>query len=809
MNEAPWRYKEGEFDVTRTCVWSPPGCHPVGCGAKLYTDKDGKLVKVEGDENNPVSQGRLCVRCLAHTQYMYHPDRIVHPMKRAREDRGKDKWEQITWDEAYDIIEQKVKEAKATYGPESVVLFGGTGREGGPLVVWQAQRVLGVPNACYTQSGYSCYVPRVAGSFMAMGTPYPEIDNAGGFADRYDDPRFELPGVIVLWGKEPMPSNGDGFYGYSVLDMMKRGSKVITVDPRLNWVASRSLYHLQLRPGTDAAMALGWMNVIINEDLYDHDFVEKWTYGFDQIKERVQEYPPSKVAEICGVPEEYIIGAARAYATAKSASIAWGLALDQNPNGMQAGHAVLSLEALTGNIDVPGGQILGPFGKTDDTQMKQGSGNEYEIEMAPPETQAKIIGLQEYPFYVALSHNSHADLMLECLETDEPYKMQVGGIMSTNIIAGTNSAEPKRWHDALQRIPFVFASDLFITPTIQCCADVFLPLTTMAEHDTVVATHYGSSPVTTGANNQACDAGDCKCDLEIMYDLGKRIMPQNFRLYDDWHSFMEDYYLGGSESSKAEGTQTQDENFIDRVLSEWSASTTVLDDFAEDDDHMYWSELQRRVVVQRPTTYRKYETGDLRGDGQPGFNTPTGRFEFWCTTYPQYGEDAMPYFIEPEFQKVNSPELAEKYPLVLTTGSRVHQFFHSENRQQDYCREQNPYPLMEINPVDAEARGIKDGDWVHAYNDFGECLMKADVRPVVTEGVVHGQHGWWFPEEDKEEPHLYGVFRSNVNCLIPNGHHGKLGFGSPYKCMVCQVEKATDKDFERLGEVKPWHATVC
>ena len=161
----PWRYEEDGLTVIRGCAWSPPGCHPTGCGIKTYVNDAGELVKVEGDENHPITNGRLCVRCLTIPDYVYNPDRMRYPMKRAREDRGKDKWERISWDEAFDLIAEKVAYYKETYGAESILLMGGTGREGGPMLPAYAHSALGTPNACYTQSGYSCYIPRVATQF--------------------------------------------------------------------------------------------------------------------------------------------------------------------------------------------------------------------------------------------------------------------------------------------------------------------------------------------------------------------------------------------------------------------------------------------------------------------------------------------------------------------------------------------------------------------------------------------------------------------------------------------------------------------
>ena len=271
----PWRYEEDGLTVIRGCAWSPPGCHPTGCGIKTYVNDAGELVKVEGDENHPITNGRLCVRCLTIPDYVYNPDRMRYPMKRAREDRGKDKWERISWDEAFDLIAEKVAYYKETYGAESILLMGGTGREGGPMLPAYAHSALGTPNACYTQSGYSCYIPRVAGTTYVLGATYPEMDYAGGLPGRYDDPAFTLPELIVFWGKEPLPSNGDGLFGHAAIDMMRRGAKLMSIDPRVNWVATRADWHLRLRPGTDAALGMAMLNVIISEDLYDHDFVDK------------------------------------------------------------------------------------------------------------------------------------------------------------------------------------------------------------------------------------------------------------------------------------------------------------------------------------------------------------------------------------------------------------------------------------------------------------------------------------------------------------------------------------------------------
>ena len=741
----PWRFEEDGLTVTRGCAWSPPGCHPTGCGIKTYVNSNGELVRVEGDENHPITNGRLCVRCLTIRDYVYNPDRVLYPMKRAREDRGKNKWERITWDEAYDTIAEKVKYFKDKYGAESILVMGGTGREGGPMLPAYAHACLGTPNACYTQSGYSCYIPRVAGTTYVMGATYPEMDYAGGLPGRYDDPMFKLPELIVFWGKDPLPSNGDGLFGHAAIDMMRRGSKLMSIDPRVNWVSTRADWHLRLRPGTDAALGMAMLNVIIEEDLYDHDFVERWCYGFEQL-----------AAEICALDANQIREAARVYAAAKPAQIAWGLAIDMKSNGMQAGHCILALEAITGNLDVPGGQLVG--------DVNDGLELGFGWKELGPELQEKILGLKRYPAMVSFVLNAHCDMVLDALETGEPYAFKMAGFEDCNGLAGTDCAQPQRWHDAYQNLEWCFGIDVWMTPTIQATCEMFLPLSSTVEHDSVVYSHYGASPITMGAVNKSITVGEGKGDAEIMYEIGRRCMPINFGRFANFYEFLEYYRLNGK--------------------------TT-------------FEELREEVVHQKTETlsYRKYETGKLRPDGMPGFNTPTGRVELYSTMFRQFGVDPLPYYEEPQLSPVSTPEKMEEYPFVLTTGARTYCYFHSEGKQIPYLREMNPDPLIEINPEDALKHGIADGQWVEVASPFGKCVLKAKVSQIVKPGVVHAQHGFWFPEKDPEEPSLYEVWRSNINELIPHFMVGKLGFGAPFKCLICSVKPVSENYDTDMMEV--------
>ena len=806
----PWKYQEGDFTVVRSSVWSPPGCHPVGCGIKVYVDKNGKLDHIEGDENDPITQGRLCPRCLAMKDYVYNPHRVVYPMKRPHDKIGDaDAWERCSWDEALDLIMDKWDEITGKYGRKTMAIHVGTGRDGMLSQDFQLS-IFRTPNLAYTQSGYACYQPRMMASQMVLGALYPELDYAGGLEGGYDDPQYQVPELMVIWGKAPLESNPDGFFGHSIIDLMKRGARLFSVDPRVNWLNSRSELQLRVRNGTDAALAMACCNIIINEGLYDADFVEKWTYGFDEFKERVSAMTPEKAAEICEVPVEDIYTFAREYAKAKPASIAWGLAFDQNTNGMQAGHCVLAMIAMCGNLDVPGGNIIADLSMPEDLTAEAAAGqagNDTDTRsfitegwyQMTDEERAECIGMDEFPLYCNQITGCQADCILDTMETDDPYPVRFGWIANTNLLAPTNSAEPSRWHDALVRSygapdGFAFGTDVMITPTIQCCCDVFLPISTVVEHDGVNRTHYGAASITTGVGNKAITVGEAKADLEIYCMLAKRMAERHpddpkaqfaYNKYPDYHDYLNKNRLEGRHD---------------------------------------FEEVKQVIKFKRKVYYKKYETGKLRPDGQPGFLTPTGRIELWSSQYNQNGMDPLPYYYEPDQSPrkpdekeaevkagiMKSPfikpeneakwherdltheEIMEKYPFILSTGARRFTSFHSEHREVAILREIDPNPRLEINPADAKRLGIADGQWCKIYNQYGEAKYKAKVCEKVRAGHVEAEHGWWFPEQDGNEPSLFGVFQSNCNDLVPIHHNNNLGLGAPYKSNCCNVEPLSE-----------------
>lgn len=736
----PWQWEEDGMIVTRSHARSAPGCH-TNCGVLTYV-KDGKLVKVEGDPDNPFNNGRLCPRCLALKDVVYSPDRLQQPLVRDGE-RGENKWKRVSWDEALDLIADKFKKIIEEHGPESIVFQQGTGRD---IFAYISRLAYGIGSPNWGHSflmGNACYLPRINAMMVFSGAAN-FMDCAQALEDRYDDPQYEIPGCIITWGNNTIATNPDGFYGHWIVDLMQRGAKLINVDPRLNWLSAHAEYWLQLRPGTDAALALGMLNVIINEDLYDHEFVEKWCYGFEELRERVQDYPPSKVAEITWVPEDKIVGAARLFATSKPASIKWGLKVDQNTNGIQNAQAVMALWCITGNVDNPGGMLLGTDMMSEPVPWQSKISD---VSILSQEAQDKRLGGKEYPMLSFGFTCTQPNAMVRAIETGEPYPILAGWWQTTNPIACT-STDARRALEVLKKIPFNVVVDLFMTPTAIAIADVVLPTCTIMERNgsSGIAEYYIGAAAITKAIDPLYET---KADAQINLELGKRIKPENFA-WDSW--------------------------------DDWNATELR---------GITWEELQSNVYMyNKGFQYKKHEKGLLRSDGQPGFNTPTGKLELYSTLLEAWGLDPLPYYEELSETPISKPQLAKEYPLILTTGVRPWVFFHSEHRMIPRLRRVKPDPQVEIHPDVADQLGIVDGEWVMVENQRGKARFRAKITRGIDPRVVMADHAWWFPERSPEDHGFgpYDCFKSNIN-LLTRMDTAASGFGADYIGLLCRVRK--------------------
>ncbi|MCC6213223.1 MAG: molybdopterin-dependent oxidoreductase [Burkholderiales bacterium] len=746
---------KSEVKVVRSTTWSAgPGCHG-GCGVELHV-RDNKLVKIEGIADHPYNQGTLCPRALALREFVHAPDRLQQPMIRSGA-RGSDTWRKASWDEALELIERRMKGIREQHGAESMLFVQGTGRDVGGWLVMLAYNY-GSPNWMQSLPGNSCYHPRLLSMKIAMGD-YVVPDSAQFSPLRYDDPQWRVPECYLVWGQNAVATCNDGLHGHWIVHALKRGSKLVVVDPNYNWLASRAALWLPIRPGTDGALALGMLNVIISEGLYDKAFVKDWTVGFDELRARVREYPLERVSRITWVPADKIAAAARLYAAGKPSALQWGVPVDFAPEGLTVALAINALWSITGNVERPGGMVVArPAYDVTSYPMSQAAIEAMYGDAMPREQFAKRIGADRYPIVRDLHWRAQPDAVIDQVFSGKPYPIKGAFIAGTNFVVGAQ--DPRRWRKAFDSLEFNVVVDLFMTPTIMALADVVLPASSFAERDGI---RSWWSPLT--AQNRALRVGESRSDAEICFELARRLNPKfAYRTLDDLYRFF----------LKPSGISLE--------------------------------EVRRRGWIQPPEgsrvlPYARHERGLLRADGKPGFQTPSGKIELSSSRMKEWGYDPLPSYVEPQFSPESTPDLAREYPLILNTGNRSIAFFHSEMRNIPSLRAMNSEPRVQINPLTAQHYGIADGDWVWIENQFGRIKMRARYA-LVHPRLVLTQHSWFYPERVRTEKD-FSAYEANGNELIPGGLHSKTGFGgAQVKSLLCRVRRADSQFDDQPGTAR-------
>lgn len=702
-------------------------CHS-GCGVLVHV-KDGQVVKIEGDPDFPENEGSMCIRGLAFTQLLYHPDRLKYPIKRVGE-KGGGKWQRISWDEALDTIASKIKEAKEKYGPESIGFNFCDGDRGNCDVGWAFQTALGSPMVCGTDAHY-CLRPQATASMVTFGK--------GLFFTGHEGFDFANSNCILIWGAnlfESQPTKGK-----EIIKALKKGAKLIAIDPRFTDLASKADLWLQIRPATDGALVLGMLNYIIEHELYDKEFVEKYCYGFEQLKERVKEYPLSKVSEITWVPEKDIRKAATMYATTKPASLAFFMGLSMNTNAMQAMRAIHILIAITGNVDIKGGHII--F----DLSHVPGRRGALKDLYLPREEMAKAPGVKERPMYYGydamVACHSHPPSFFQMLHTGEPYKIRVLTSVNDPVMGHQDT---KKVIAALKNVDFFIDIDFFITPTASV-ADIVLPAATFLEREKVWGGLFYHNFYC--VSEKAIEpVGECRDEVEVFIDLVNRL------------DLKPPIPMGSV-----------------KEVNDWILRPTG----------KTFDELRGKGAVFVPYESKKYEKEGYR------FPTETGKIELYSNHYEKYGYDPLPYYEEPPQSPYSTPELFEQYPLILITGARTNVYYHGMGRQIPWLRELYSDPTIEIHPDTAEELGIKDGDWVWVETSQmkGRVKQKAEVTLGIHPKVVHIRSHWWFPEriDDPE-----GCLESNINVIMSMGEpYDPISGATVVRGSLCKISKVEDK----------------
>ena len=638
------------------CVWD--------CGIKAHIE-DGRLVKVEGLPEHPVTKGYICPRGEALPDYVYSPSRLTTPLL-----KEKGRFQKVSWDTALDFCVEKLTAIKEKYGAQALSVFCGSVGVENIEVATFARRfkgVYGTPNLLSVEN--ICYRTRILGRQITFGR-YP-----------LDDPGDSK--TIILWGHNPDGSKP--MLAEQIREKLaKEGLKLIVVNPK-RIPLSENAYHLTIRPGTDAALGLAMLNVIINEDLYDKDFVENYTVGFPELVEHVQQYTPEWAQEVTWIPASDIKNVARIFAQATPSCIIQGInTLDQHQNGLQNTRLLSILQAVVGGFAVPGGWVEGPRIPL--------------ANLAVPD-QGEAIGASDYPVFSSLwgrkSPYGIATVFPRAVMEGKPYPIKASIITAANPVVSFPAAN--KFKEALEHLEFLAVIDPFLTETAQL-ADVVLPASTFLEKGGLSYV-YGivfGEPYAMLHHKVIEPVGESWPDWKIWCELGRRM---GYGEYFPWQT---------------------DEEITEAFLQPGELKDLLMANPAG----AYYGEKQYYI-------HQKKKLG-----------TPSGKVELYSETLKGYGYDPIPVYMEPGQSPVSTPELFEKYPLILISGERALEYTHTQQRMVPVLRNNAPEPLAQMNPATAAQYGLIDGTMVKIETKNGNMQMRLRTNDDLATGVVSVPHGW-------------------------------------------------------------------
>jgi anaerobic selenocysteine-containing dehydrogenase len=422
-------------------------------------------------------------------------------------------WKRTGLDQAMDRVCSRFLEAKADHGAESVIFCKGTGRDIGP---WLSRLAWGFGSPEYYAlgpgSGSACLMPRMSVCHAMFGG-WPVADCSQYFEKRYADPRWKLPQCIMVWGSNPVDSNPDGFLGQWIVECLRLGTRMIVADPRKTWMAERADIHLPVDPGTDSALAMALLNILFRDGMVDTEFAGQWISGIDEVKTQVAAFTAETASGICGVEPRLIERAAKLYGMSKPAAIHWGVSVDMSPSALGTAHALACLMALTGNLDIPGGNVIvtDPYGIG---RRGAFSGESFELPQ-------KKTGVDMYPMTGIGYPYAHADTLLDMIESGR--RIECAWYQGTGVTAN-GFAEPRRAGALLRKTGFSVVTDLFMWPAAEDLADVFLPVSTCLERRGIRNWWYQLA-----AFDRVIEPlGESRSDMEIILQAGRMMAPGFF-----------------------------------------------------------------------------------------------------------------------------------------------------------------------------------------------------------------------------------------------------------------------------------------
>lgn len=710
----------------------------VYCQVETITPESGVVgdVIVKAIDPGPL-KANVCMKGVHAPEGFSHPDRLLHPLKRVGA-RGDGDWKPVSWDEAMDDIAERLGHIVERHGPESFVVS---------TSQWNTQTDNGAARRFMNLLGSPNWISGVA---LCAGNTAAVNRLVYGW---YPFPDYTKTQCIVLFGHNPKPHSWTPIHN-AVRRAQDRGAKLIVLDPRRSENAELADLWLPLRPGTDAAMCFGWLKVILDEGLYDAEFTARWTLGFEEFRDRVDQFPLSRVSEITGVAPDLIAEAARLYATSTPAVIPWTPITDQQRNSTSAIRLMCALRAVCGNLDVKGGELLHGF------HPDIVSESELELHTALSEDQrAKQLGADahpaftyraadrlrepskrvwghEYPNLINGNFMAVPSAVFKAMAENDPYPVRAFFTLGNNTLM--SYANMQLIYRALMAQELIVAVEHIKTPTAQL-ADYILPGDAWLERN-ALSDSFGWTAIYRTSQKTVEPPGECRS------------------VYDFWRGLAHRMGLG--------------EHFP------WPTQEALLDERLKGLAVDFDSFANEHAYHMPRFEYRKFE--------HTGFATPSGKVELSSTILGDFGFDPLPDWVP-------APPANADWPLTMFMGVREDSFFQTGHRHIRSLRKKQPEPKAFISVEDAEDLDIKDNDPLEISTKQGRVLMKAAVRDDMPKGVVRVPHGWWLPERPEGDGSLSGAWDHADAQICPDDpEHLDREQGIPHlKGIACRVEKLT------------------
>ena len=646
-----------------------PGACPHDCPdrcAWVVTVQGDRAVNLVGDPNHPFTRGTLCAKVNHYLDRVYSPDRVLHPLRRTGA-KGAGEFERVSWDHALDEIATRLQHIVADDGPSAILPYSFAGTQG------TIQRD-GMSGRFFSRLGATRLERGICGDTGSAGIEATMGSTVGMLPEDLALSRF-----IILWGTNTIVTNLH-LWPF-IRQAQAAGARVVVIDPLKTRTAAAADWHVRPMPGTDAALALGIMSVIVSEQLYDAAYVSAHTLGFDALRSRLAEYAPERAAALTGLEADEIVRLARAYATTRPAAIRMLIGMEHHATAEMSFRAISCLPALVGAWRERGGGLL-HHTMAFHTQALNGRA----LRMPELENRStRIVNM----------------VQLGRTLTDPSLDPPIRALIVYNSNPATTAPNQNLVLQGLRREDlFTVVHEQFLTDTARY-ADYVLPSTTELEHWDLF-TSWGHTYMT--LNRPAiAPCGEAIPPTELFRRLAARMG-------------LQERYL-----------QESDEDLIKTAL-------------ASEHPYLHGIDFDRLLdtgwaPLNIPQGWLPYAAGQ--------FPTPSGKCEFYSATLAARGLDPLPVYLPADESPAGNPEHAARYPLTLLTPKSALHFLNSSYANSPYHLRAERTPYLDIHPMDAASRGIGEGDWVRVTNDRGKVELPARVNDRVRPGVVAMPSGWW------------------------------------------------------------------